>query len=289
MSRAVEDATGIDVSDHSAADEALREQRRAGNRSIALQREQFDQAREDLNPYREIGGGRLKDLAGDDFQRDFTMGDFQKDPGYNFRMQEGMKALEGSAAARGSLNSGATLKALSRYGQDFASNEYNNAYNRFNADRDRRYGRLLDLANVGLQASGQQINAGQNYANQAGSTMIGMGNAAASKYLGQADQFRQAVQGGAQGAAQAYYSDCRLKTNIEPVGQEEIKELKAAIKPYRFNYVSKEFGQGDWVGVMAQDLEKTKLGKTVVEKDERGLRKVNLGKLLSLLVAAEAS
>ncbi len=76
---------------------------------------------------------------------------FQADPGYAFRLAEGIKALEQSAAARGNLLSGTTGKALQRYGQGLASQEYSNAFNRFQTERAARaglgqmeYGRFAD-------------------------------------------------------------------------------------------------------------------------------------------------
>ena len=76
---------------------------------------------------------------------------FQADPGYGFRLSEGLKALERSAAARGGLMSGGTGKALQRYGQDLASQEYGNAFRRFQEERAARaglgqmeYGRFAD-------------------------------------------------------------------------------------------------------------------------------------------------
>ena len=52
------------------------------------------------------------------------------DPSYQFRMAQGQKALENSAAGKGLLRSGGTLKDLVDYGQNFATNEYSNVYNR---------------------------------------------------------------------------------------------------------------------------------------------------------------
>jgi hypothetical protein len=103
---------------------------------------------------------------------------FETDPGYEFRRNEGQNALQRSAAARGSNLSGSNLKALSRYNQDYASGEYNNAFNRWSADQTNRfnrhnttqtnqYNRLAGLAGVGQQAVGQVGNAGANYANAA--------------------------------------------------------------------------------------------------------------------------
>lgn len=56
--------------------------------------------------------------------------DMTQDPGYAFRLAEGQKALERTAAARGGLISGGALKAAQRFGQDYSSQEYANAYNR---------------------------------------------------------------------------------------------------------------------------------------------------------------
>jgi len=65
----------------------------------------------------------------------FDMSKFQADPGYNFRMSEGLKALDRQAAARGGMMSGAALKAAGRYGQESASQEFGNAYNRYRQNR----------------------------------------------------------------------------------------------------------------------------------------------------------
>ena len=52
------------------------------------------------------------------------------DPGYAFRLQQGENALQNSAAAKGVLNTGGSLEAALNYGQDYASQEYGNVYNR---------------------------------------------------------------------------------------------------------------------------------------------------------------
>jgi hypothetical protein len=267
----VEDATGINMGSNSAADRGVAAQQEASQQATALQREMFNTIRKDQQPYRAAGSTAVGTLAGGN-----VLKNFQGDPGFQFRLQEGMKAVQGSAAAKGSLNSGATLKALSRYGQDFASNEYNNAYG-------REYQRLSGLAGLGQNAAAQTGNAGMNYAQQAGNNMMGSANAQAAAAMGQAQQRSQTAQQG-MNFAQTMFSDERLKINITPVSAEDLKELKSSIKPYHFNYISEEFGEGDWVGVMAQDLEKSKLGRTVVFEDELGQKRVHFPKLLSLLV-----
>lgn len=127
-------------------------------------------------------------VPGGDFgslMRDFTSADFQTDPGYDFRLAEGARALERSAAARGTAQSGGTLKALTRYNQDFASNEFGNAYNRFQSNRATRYNQLAGLAGLGQTSASQVANLGSNTANNiANNTISGMTAAAAARASG---------------------------------------------------------------------------------------------------------
>ncbi len=116
--------------------------------------------------------------------RDFGLEDFTKDPGYDFRLSEGEKGINRSLAARGGLFSGAAGKALSRYNQDFASNEYGNAYNRYNTNQGNKFNRLASLAGIGQSATNQVQQAGQNAANNISSNMIASGNAQASGIMG---------------------------------------------------------------------------------------------------------
>jgi hypothetical protein len=109
------------------------------------------------------------------------MKQFQADPGYAFRLGEGQKALERSAAARGGLISGGALKAATRYGQDMGSQEYQNAFNRYGTERERMLGPLQSLAGVGQSTSNYLGNAGQSYGTSAGNlyseTGVNQGNA----------------------------------------------------------------------------------------------------------------
>ena len=100
--------------------------------------------------------------------------DFQADPGYAFRQAEGQKGIERSAAARGGLFSGAAGKALARYNQDFASNEFNTAASRDTAYKNNVYNMLSGQAGLGQNAAAQTGNAGaqasaayDNYTTQA--------------------------------------------------------------------------------------------------------------------------
>ena len=80
-------------------------------------------------------------------------------------------------------------------------------------------------------------------------------------------------------------SDERVKENVSEVTKEEIKELKETIKAVKFNYKDSYYGEGDYVGVMAQDLEKSKLGKTIVFEYIDGVKKIDTNKAISLLLS----
>jgi len=156
----------------------------------ATQLKMFEQNREDQKPWRDAGVSALGQLsagtsAGGDFNRDFTLSDFTKDPGYDFRMQQGQRGLDASAAARGGALSGAAIKGAQRYGQDYASGEYQNAYNRFNADRTARFNRLSSIAGTGQTATNQVGAQGAQVASSIAENQIGAGNARASGYVGQ--------------------------------------------------------------------------------------------------------
>jgi hypothetical protein len=102
-------------------------------------------------------------------------------------LSEGQKALERSAAARGGLLSGGTGKALQRFGQEMGSQEYTNAFNRYQAERQARLGPLQSLAGVGQTATNTIGQAGQTMAANVGEA-IGSGAAArASGYVGSAN------------------------------------------------------------------------------------------------------
>ena len=105
----------------------------AADRATEATLSQYRQTREDMAPWREAGGRALTTLESrlPELTRRFSLADFLKDPGYEFRLAEGEKGINRAAAARGMWDSGATGKALTRYGQDYASGEYGNAYNRY--------------------------------------------------------------------------------------------------------------------------------------------------------------
>ena len=137
-----------------AAQNAAKTQAKAADKSSQIQKDMFDQVRSDLNPYRTAGSDALAQLMGKMqpngfFNQTYSGQDIYDDPSYQFRVNQGNNAIQGSAAAQGGLLSGATLKALQNYGQESASQEYQNAYNRFNADQTNQYNRLSNLVGIG--------------------------------------------------------------------------------------------------------------------------------------------
>lgn len=103
-------------------------------------------------------------VPGGNLVRPFAESDFKTDPGYGFRMSEGMKALDRTAASRGNLLSGATFKGAQRFNQDIASNEYNNAYNRYVGNQATQRNALAGLTGFAPTAAQQIGAAGANYA-----------------------------------------------------------------------------------------------------------------------------
>lgn len=175
----------------SAAKSAARTQADAANRAAQLQQEQFERQIELQAPYRQAGERALNKLELASEYTPFGMQQFQQDPGYAFRLAEGQKALQQSAAARGGLISGNALKAATRYGQDMGSQEYMNAFNRYQTERNARLNPLQSLAGLGQTSVNQLGAAGQNYANNAGQAIGAAGQATASGYMGVANAANQ--------------------------------------------------------------------------------------------------
>ena len=116
-----------------------------------------------LDPYSEAGQAAATTLQkgltpGGTFNSTPTLQDLQIDPGYAFRLQQGQQALARSAAARGGAISGAALKDLNNYAQGSASQEYQNAFNRYETATQNRYQNLFGVANAGQQAGTTQGN-----------------------------------------------------------------------------------------------------------------------------------
>jgi len=195
-----------------AAKEAAQKQADAAKAAGDLQWNIFEQQRADLKPWRDAGNKALGDLENFDTSNfytnyaDFGMNQFKADPGYGFRLKEGMDALQNSAAARGGLLSGNTLKGINNYAQDSASQEYQNAFNRYHTEMQGKFNRqqtrigtglnkLQSLAGIGQTAVQQSNQAGQNYANAAGNLGMTAAQAQAQGRTGSADAWASGIMG----------------------------------------------------------------------------------------------
>jgi hypothetical protein len=196
-----------------AANKAAAAQAAAQGDALNAQRAMFERQIELQEPFRQAGltgQNRLMQLLGlggdttaADYgmaARPFGMEQFENDPGYAFRMSEGMKALERSAAARGGMLSGGALRGITRFGQDLASQEYQNAFNRYQIERQARLNPLQSLMGAGQSAANVLTGAAGTYGQQAGEAAATLGNIRASQYMGRA----QALGGALQGAAGAF-------------------------------------------------------------------------------------
>lgn len=186
-----------------AARDAQAANERALERQIALQ-EPFRQAgltaQEQIMQLLGIGGDASAAGYGS-LAKPFSQTDFEQDPGYAFRQAEGMRALERSASARGNLLSGGTLRGIQRFGQDLASQEYGNAFNRYQIERNARLNPLQSLMGAGQSATNVMTGAtGQAGQNEQGNIM-GAGQARASGYVGQANALGGALSSIGQAAA----------------------------------------------------------------------------------------
>jgi len=147
----------------------------ASDRAVALQREQYEKQLEMQKPFYDVGVNALPELVAASKYTNFGPQQFQQDPGYAFRLKEGQQALDRSAAARGGLISGGALKAAQRYGQEMGSQEYMNAFNRYQTERAARLQPLQSLTGMSQTTANTLGTAGQNMAGNVGNAYMQQG------------------------------------------------------------------------------------------------------------------
>ncbi len=138
------------------ANQSRRRQKREHERMVALEQERYDEARSDWAPWREGGGAAMNRLASAG-EGDFSA--FRQSPGYQFRLDEGNRAVENRWSAKG--GGGNAMKALVNFNQKMASDEYGRWYDQ-------------NLAQAGMGTTGA-----------AGTVSAGQGSAARTNMLGQ--------------------------------------------------------------------------------------------------------
>lgn len=190
----------------SGAKKAAKTQAAAAERAGDAQERMFAKQVELQEPFRQGGLTaqqeimKLLGLGGDanapgygSMAKPFGMDQFQADPGYAFRQSEGMRALERSASARGNLLSGSTLKGIQRFGQDLASQEYQNAFNRYQVERAARLNPLQSLMGSGQSSANVLTGAAGNLGQGLANAELAAGQARASGYVGQANALAGAL------------------------------------------------------------------------------------------------
>lgn len=170
----------------SAAKDAAQTQAASADEALRLQRDIYNKFMEMNKPYYEAGVNALGQI---------TRGEVTAEPGYGFRLGEGMKALERLQASRGNLLSGGAMKAGQRFAQDLASEEYGKSFNR-----------LANIAGIGQTAASQAGTAGQNFAGQAGELGMQGANALVSGRIGRTSAYTSGAQG-AINALQGYQQE----------------------------------------------------------------------------------
>jgi hypothetical protein len=192
------------------ASKAAEAQAASAREALALQKQMYGETVARNKPFYDTGvgannrlatmlgtGGNAGDADYGSMTRNFSMADYlnNQDPGYQFGLDTGMNALNAQNAATGGAQSGAAMKAAQRYGVDYGSTKYNDAYNRYTNNRSNIYNMLSGQGNVGLNAANNTSAAGTNYANAGGADITGAGNAAASGYIGSANAYNSAIGG----------------------------------------------------------------------------------------------
>ncbi len=220
-----------------AARSAGNKQSDAARYAADLSQQQYEQTRADQMPFLEAGKtalNKLIPLATN--YTPFSYGAMTADPGYGFRLSEGQKALDRQAAARGGLISGGALKAAARYGQEMGSQEYTNAFNRYQAERNAQLNPLQSLAGMGQTTMTNLGSMGASNAANVGNLMTSGAAASAAGGMGQA----QAI-----GSGLGTYLNYRQGNNL-------VEALRRNQSQYGPNYGQFTPGSNAFVGPMQQ-------------------------------------
>ena len=209
-----------------AAKKAAEMQAQSAREQLALQRQMYGETVTRNQPWLNTGGGANNRLAtmlgtggnaGDadygSMTRNFSMADYlnNQDPGYQFGLDTGMNAINAQNAATGGLHSGAALKAAQRYGVDYGSTKYNDAYNRWSSNRSNVYNMLSGQSAAGQASANNTAAAGNAYATGGGAAMGNIGAANASGYMGSSNAYSNAI-----GNAMNNYNNMSMMNRMFP-------------------------------------------------------------------------
>jgi hypothetical protein len=183
----------------SSADKAAKAQAAAAAAQLAESRRQYDQNRADLAPYRDIGtsAGNMLTAQLPDLTAPWqpTQANLEATPGYQFTRDQGLKATQNSAAARGLGLSGAAMKGAANYATGLADNTWQNVFNADQAQKGNAYNKLLGTTSLGASAAGATVGAGNTTTSMINNALGSQGQATAGGILGSTGQIQNALTG----------------------------------------------------------------------------------------------
>lgn len=181
-----------------AAKSAADTQANAEESAAQLQQQQYDQERSDLQPYRDLGTSAIPQLqtalSNPLLTATFTApteAEAAATPGYQFTLDQGLKAQQNSASARGLGSSGAAIKGAESYATGLADSTYNDVYNRdlttFNTNQttaSNNVNRLLGIVGTGQNAAAMTGSLGAQATNGITNSLTSAGAATAAGTVG---------------------------------------------------------------------------------------------------------
>ena len=209
-----------------AAKKAAEMQAQSAREQLALQRQMYGETVTRNQPWLNTGmgannrlatmlgtGGNAGDADYGSLTRNFSMADYlnNQDPGYQFGLDTGMNALNAQNAATGGSQSGAAMKAAQRYGVDYGSTKYNEAFNRYTNNRSNIYNMLSGQSAAGQASANNTAAAGNAFATGGSAALGGIGAANASGYMGSANAYSSAI-----GNAMNNYNNLSMMNRMFP-------------------------------------------------------------------------
>ena len=208
------------------AKKAAEAQAQSAREQLALQRQMYGETVTRNQPWLNTGmgannrlatmlgtGGNAGDADYGSLTRNFSMADYlnNQDPGYQFGLDTGMNALNAQNAATGGSQSGAAMKAAQRYGVDYGSTKYNEAFNRYTNNRSNIYNMLSGQSAAGQASANNTAAAGNAFATGGSAALGGIGAANASGYMGSANAYSSAI-----GNAMNNYNNLSMMNRMFP-------------------------------------------------------------------------
>lgn len=163
-------------------------QTKAANQANDRLNAQYAQTRGDLMPFQAAGASGLNDLTSRMSQLtspfDASQAGLEKTPGYQFNLEQGLKATNNALGARGLLNSGAVMKGAAGFATGLADNTLQTQFNIDQANKQNSYNKLMGVAQLGENAAAQTGSFGTQIAGQVANNTVGIGNAQAAGAMG---------------------------------------------------------------------------------------------------------